>query len=189
MNETIEREELHRRQLDLRFFCRKDGLYEVEGSLLDTKAKEFQRPLSPAPIPAGTAVHDMTLRLVLDADLRVVDVAAFMRTTPFAICPGATQSLGVLKGLRIGPGWNSKVREVLRGASTCTHLRELLGPMATTALQGTAQIRIARMKDPSHASEHEAKVDSCYGYAANREVVARLWPHLHRPDDTAVPDT
>ncbi len=181
MNEPIEREEIHRRQLDLRFFCRSDGLYEVEGSLLDTKSTDFERPLAQAPTPAGTPVHDMTLRLVLDANLQVVDVAAYMRTTPFAVCTGATQTFGVLKGLRIGPGWNAKVRELLRGNATCTHLRELLAPMATTALQGTAQARIARMKDPGHAFEHEAKVDSCYAYAANRDVVARLWPHLHRP--------
>ena len=182
MTDSTEREEIHRRQLDLRFYRRKDGLYEVEGSLLDTKTTPFKRPLAVEPTPAGAAVHDMTLRLVLDESLQVIDVAAFMRTTPFAICQGATGTLAGLKGLRIGPGWNARIREMFRGNTTCTHLRELLGPMATTALQGTSQARVARMKEPGHATEHEAKVDSCYAYAGHREVVARLWPHLHRPE-------
>ena len=47
--------------------------------------------------------------------------------------------------------------------------------MATTALQ-----RLARINNPENDAQRRAKVDSCYAYAAEREVVAQLWPDLHR---------
>ncbi len=37
MTNSIERTELHHRQIDMRFFQRTDGLFEVEGRLLDRK--------------------------------------------------------------------------------------------------------------------------------------------------------
>ncbi len=180
MSDIPQRHEIHRRQIDLRFFRRDDGLYEVEGTLVDTKTHDFQRPLGRGPIPAGDPVHDMTLRLVVDGSLQVIDAVAFMRTTPFEVCQGAASTLAPLKGLKIGAGWNSAIRKLLPQDDTCTHLRELLGPMATTALQGTAVERVQRMRQPGHEDEHRAKVDSCYAYAAHRPVVAKLWPHLSR---------
>ena len=191
MNTTdgIPREEIHRRQLDLRFYRRSDGLYEVEGSLMDTKTHPFRRQLAQEDTPPGEPLHDISLRLVLDESLHVRDAIASMRVTPFGVCRGAAETVAQLKGLRIGPGWNSKVRQLLGGAASCTHLAELLGPMATTAFQGLAPQRQARINDPERVQERTAKVDSCYAYAAHREVVARLWPELHRlreePEDGA----
>lgn len=187
MSEDHQRQELHHRQLDLRFFRRSDGLYEVEGSLVDTKSQPFRRQLASRDTPPGEPLHDMTLILVLDETLEVKDVSARMRATPFTVCSGASQTLAPLKGLRIGPGWNQKVRELLRGAASCSHLMELLGPMATTTLQGLAPQRLARLNEPGRMQERQAKVDSCYAYAAHREVVGVLWPDLHQPASTAAP--
>lgn len=185
MSDTIQREEMHHRRLDLRFYRRSDGLYEVEGTLVDSKSHPFTRLLAPEPTLPGEPLHDMSLRLVLDESLCVVDAIATMRATPFSVCRGATDTVAPLKGLRIGPGWNQKVRQLLRGAASCTHLLELLGPMATTALQGMAPQRLARINLPGQEHERLAKVDSCYTYAAHREVVAQLWPELHRKESPA----
>ncbi|MFZ5637103.1 MAG: DUF2889 domain-containing protein [Pseudomonadota bacterium] len=181
MTPRIQREEIHRREIDLRFYRRADGLYEVEGSLRDTKTHPFRRMLADEDMPPGEPLHDMTLRLVLDDSLRVRDVVAIMRATPFGICRGATETLEPLKGLQVGTGWQRRVREVLARSDSCMHFVELLGPMATTALQGMAPFRLARLNHPEGASEREAKVDSCFAYAAKREVVAQLWPELSRP--------
>ena len=40
-----------------------------------------------------------------------------------------------LVGLTIGPGWKRKVQNAIGGAKGCTHITELMGPMATTAFQ------------------------------------------------------
>ncbi len=133
MSDSSQREELHHRQLDLRFYRRSDGLFEIEGHLMDTKNHPFQRQLAPGATPAGVPLHDIVVRLVIDESLLVHDALATMRATPFRTCLGAVNTLAPLKGLRIGAGWSKRVRELLGKAASCTHIVELLGPMATTA--------------------------------------------------------
>jgi len=182
MTDEVERSEIHHRQLDIRFFRRSDGLFEVEGRLLDRKSHPFRRLLQDFDTPPGTPLHDIVVRLVVDDSLLVHDASATLAASPFLLCRGAADTLAPLKGLRIGAGWNKRVRELLGGATSCTHIVELLGPMATTAYQGLAPQRLARMTQPGNDA-HKSKIDSCYSYARDREVVARLWPNLHRQAD------
>jgi hypothetical protein len=177
VTDEIERTEVHHRQIDIRFFRRSDGLYEVEGRLLDRKSHAFRRPLQDSETPPGQPLHDITVRLVADENSLVHDASASYSAAPFALCHQAAQTLEPLIGLRIGGGWNKRVRELLGGAASCTHIVELLGPMASTLHQGFAPKRIARMREPGN-EEHKSKLDSCYSYGRDREVVARLWPHL-----------
>lgn len=181
MTVETEREEIHHRQIDLRFYKRSDGLYEVEGRLLDTKTQPFRRRLADSDTPPGTPLHDIVVRMVIDDSMLVQDVQASMPATPFAVCAGASETLAPLRGLSIGAGWNKRVRDLLSGAASCTHIMEMLGPMATTAFQGLAPQRLARMNTHGSDSERAGKVNSCYAYSDQREVVARLWPHLSRP--------
>ncbi len=174
------RQEIHHRQVDLRFYRRADGLYEVEGHLVDTKSHPFRRQLADADLQSGEPLHDIVVTLVIDEDMLVHDARAAMRATPFTVCGGASETLRPLRGLRLGAGWNKRVRELLGGAASCTHIVELLGPMATTAFQGLAPQRLARINAPGSEAERTGKVNSCYAYSEQREVVARLWPHLHR---------
>ena len=180
MTEGIQREELHHRQIDLRFYRRSDGLHEVEGHLVDRKRHPFRRLLAEHDTPSGAPLHDITVRLVVDDSLLVHDATAEMKATPFQLCRGAEDTLAPLKDLRIGAGWNKRVRELLGGVASCTHIVELLGPMATTAIQGLAPQRMARINDATSEAQRQAKVDSCFSYSAEREVVATLWPHLRR---------
>jgi hypothetical protein len=183
MTDNVERNEIHHRQIDIRFFQRSDGLFEVEGRLLDRKAQPFRRVLHDRDTPAGTPLHDIVVRLIIDESLRVHEASATLAASPFDLCRGAASTLAPLKGLQIGAGWNKRVRELLGGAASCTHIVELLGPMATTVYQGLAPQRLARMTQPGSA-EYKSKIDSCYAYGRNREVVARLWPHLPKTEGT-----
>ena len=178
------RELHHHRQIDLRFYHRADGLYEVEGTLTDQKTVPFKRQLSEEPTPPGAFIHDITVTLVFDGDLRVLDAKAQMRTTPFDICPQAENTLAPLVGLTMTKGWNKNVRELLGGQQSCTHIMELMGPLATTAFQGLAPLRLAIINGPEGEALRQRKVDSCYAYGGTRSVVQRLWPQLHR-DETA----
>ena len=179
VTDKIERSEIHHRELDIRFFRRSDGLFEIEGRLLDRKSEPFRRLLQDRDTPPGTALHDILVRLVVDESLLVHDASATLAASPFALCRGAADTLAPLKGLRIGAGWSKRVRELLGGAASCTHIVELLGPMATTVYQGMAPQRLARMAQAGN-DEHKSRIDSCYSYGKDREVVARLWPHLIR---------
>lgn len=177
---AVTREELHHRGVDMRFYSRSDGLFEVEGRLVDTKTHPFRRLLAEEDAPPGHHLHDITVRLVLDAGLQVRAADARMSATPFSICPGAATALQALVGLGIGAGWNKRVRELLGGAASCTHIVELLGPIATTVLQGIAPLRIVSTDDPEEDAQRRFRVDSCYAFAADREVVVRLLPSLQR---------
>src|SRR3954463_412975 len=75
-----EREEMHHRQVDIRFYKRKDGLYEVEGRLTDIKTHAFRRQLANEDSPPGTTLHDIAVTLVVDDSLMVHDARALMRT-------------------------------------------------------------------------------------------------------------
>jgi hypothetical protein len=179
---SIERRELHHRQIDLKFFERADALYEVEGRVLDRKTQPFRRVLHEEATPAGTALHDITVRLVVDENLFVREASATMMTTPFGVCREAANTLEPLQGLQIGPGWNKRVRELLGGAASCTHIMEILGPMATAVHQGLAPKRLAQMRRLGTEAA-QTKINSCYAYAEHREVVVRLWPQLASSND------
>ncbi|MCA0240015.1 MAG: DUF2889 domain-containing protein [Proteobacteria bacterium] len=181
LNDAMPREELHQRRIELRAWRRGDGLIEVEGRLLDTKGHPFRRQLAAADVPPGQPLHDITVTMLVDRALVVQAVRAQMATTPFDLCPGAAAVLDRLRGQTLGAGWNRRVRELLARDEACTHIVELLGPMATTVHQALAPERLAALNQSGSDAERQRKVGSCYAYAAEREVVARLWPQLHRP--------
>ena len=126
-------------------------------------------------VPAGESVHDMSIRLVVDEALEVIDIVASTDASPFGICPEATDTLQSLKGLRIGAGWSMAIRQRLAGRKGCTHLTELLSPLATVAFQTLSPVRQGK-PTPVDANGKPRKIDSCYAYASDREVVHRLWP-------------
>jgi Protein of unknown function (DUF2889) len=176
MTDHLEMTELHHRQIDLRFFQRSDGLFEVEGHLVDRKTLPFRRVLHDRDTPAGTALHDIVVRLVVDESLLVHEASATFAASPFDICHRASDTLAPLKGLRIGKGWNKSVRDLLSGAASCTHIMELLGPMATTCFQGLAPQRLAH--DAARSRRAQVKDRQLFEYGRDRDVVARLWPTL-----------
>ena len=109
--------------------------------------------------PAGIPLHDILIRLIADESLLIHDASATLAASPFDVCREAATGLAPLKGLRIGPGWNQRVRELLGGAASCTHIMEMLGPIATTVFQGLASQRLARMTQPGN-DVHKFKIDS-----------------------------
>lgn len=171
----VEREPLHQRQIELRAYQRKDGLLDIEGRVVDTKSAPFFGPLSKEGLPPGDPIHDLAIRLVVDDTLLIMDAIATSDATPFPVCKEASSTLSGLIGHRIGPGWTKIVKEQLRGSKSCTHLMELLGPMATTAIQAIWPLTRVRPTKVD-ASGKPLKIDSCYAYSSERVVVQQLWP-------------
>jgi hypothetical protein len=180
---STEREELHHRSISLKVYRRQDGLYDAEAHLVDTKPFPFQRLDNPVPTPPGGPLHDFWLRLVLDDEhtIHAIDVAA--DATPFGHCPGAAAQLAVLVGQRIGRGWSRVLRERLARADNCTHLVELLQPLASAALIGIRGARPYAERFPPGGGP--SQLDSCYAWSGERELVARLWPAHHRDPQAA----
>jgi len=182
-DEAVTREEMHHRRIEMRGYRRSDGLFEIEGSVVDRKPHEFRAPNGDRLVPAGGAVHDISVRLIIDADMVIRDVSTSMAAVPYPDCHGAGQVLDGLKGMRIGSGWMSEVRRRLGGPQGCTHMMELLGPMATAAYQSLVAVRMTR-PEVVNAQGRPVKVDSCYAYASHRQLVRRRWPEHYTGAET-----
>lgn len=181
LSPPADRVPFHRRRVECRGYRRADGLWEVEGHLVDTRDTDIDLRAEPRVVRAGEPLHEMAVRLTVDDDLTVVAIEAAMDAVPTSVCGGATAPMQKLVGLRIAPGWTNAVKERLGGPLGCTHLMELMGPIATTVYQTVSASRLARMLGPAEPGRRPAKIDSCWAYAAGRDVVKRLWPEHHRP--------
>jgi hypothetical protein len=60
---------------------------------------------------------------------------------------------------------------------------ELLTPLATAAIQSLSIVRKDR-PEPLDAKGRPKKIDSCYAYAAEGELVKIHWPEFHRRTPT-----
>ena len=182
---AVPREHIHTRVVDCRGYRRDDGLWDIEGHITDTKtyafANDFRGELAP-----GTPVHDMWLRLTVDDKLVIHAVEAATDASPYAVCPAVAPKFQCLKGLRIYPGFQKQVRDLLGGTAGCTHLVELLGPVATTAFQTIFPYREHQrslspaLRQPSDKPRRKPRlIDSCHAFASDGEVVKRYWPDFY----------
>ncbi|HZP93528.1 MAG TPA: DUF2889 domain-containing protein [Burkholderiales bacterium] len=171
------RELLHKRIVECFGYRRDDGLFDIEGHLLDVKAYDIH-DLDRSPIRAGEPLHEMWLRLTLDLDMNVVEVEAHTVHGPYAICGDIVPNFQCLKGLTIQGGWTQKTRELLGGTQGCTHLVELLGPIATTAFQTVYAARQKRDRDAG-IKKPPALLDSCHAWASDSPVIARRYPEYY----------
>jgi hypothetical protein len=175
---SLHRTELHLRRIEMRGYRRDDGFFEIDGRVVDTKPRDL-RTQDGNIIAADTPIHDMWLRLVIDDAMLVHDVIAVSDSTPFEVCREAVAPMRAIVGEYIRGGWSLRVKARLGGAVGCTHLRELLIPMGTTAYQTLSEVRMSR-PDVVNAAGRPLKIDSCYAYAATRELVRHRWPLHYR---------
>jgi len=184
----VTREEMHCRQIEMRGYRRSDGLFEVEGRVIDRKSHDFIHPAPGRSVPAGEPIHDMGVRLVYDRQMMVHEVHTFTNRAPYAPCVGGGQALQEMKGVRMVGGWSQEVRARLRGAKSCTHLMELLVPLATAAHQTLGYI-YSTEPPRLNANGRPLQIDSCYAYAADSEVVLKRWPNFYRRPADSKPST
>jgi hypothetical protein len=122
----------------------------------------------------------------VDSELTVIALEAKTVNAPYPACPNFPDRFSKLVGQCIEPGWTAKVRLLLGGRWGCTHMVELLGPLATTAVQ---TVYAWRGETSEHLEDSVAPPDdfinSCHSLADGSEVVTRLWPDhsVRRPKD------
>ena len=97
---------------------------------------------------------------------------------PYHMCGDITPNFQALKGLTIKAGWTQKTRELLGGTKGCTHLLELLGPIATTAFQTVYSLREKRNREQG-ARKRPGLLDSCHAWASDSPVVAKRYPEFY----------
>ncbi|MFL9949017.1 DUF2889 domain-containing protein [Paraburkholderia agricolaris] len=181
LSAPVPRRDVHHRVIDMHGFRRKDGLYDIEAHLVDTKPFPMALVSRPEPLPAGMPLHDLSVRVTIDDTFLIRNIEASSDATPYELCKEAESTLSALVGERIAAGWSNIVKQKLRGAASCTHLMEMMIPLGTTAFQaisGARRIGQATV-DPAKLA---VRPDSCYAYSRQRSVIRRFWPELVQPD-------
>jgi hypothetical protein len=160
------RRQVHLRRITCTGFQREDGLWDIEGRLTDTKPEAVSLP--EREVAADEAIHDMLVCLTIDREF--VIRAAWARTLsgPYRVCGEINASYGQLVGVRIEPGFTQNVKRLFRGVLGCTHLTELLPPMATTAYQ---VLWTERSKARDSAATGTSPLGGCHALRLDGEVV------------------
>ena len=178
----ITRKPLHTRAITITGYQRSDGLFEVEGRLLDTKTFDFKPISGDRVVPTGEPIHDMGVRIVYRQDMTVVDVIAVGHALPYADCAAGPATLKSLIGLSMSKGWTAETRKRLAGAASCSHLAGLMAPMAAAAFQSMVQFRLNRTP-----GAHTPTVDSCIAYSRHGELMRTRYPafYIAKAEDSA----
>lgn len=125
----------HTRHVVYRGYKRDDGLWDIEGELLDTKPHPTISLAGGPNRPAEAPVHSMAIRATIDQALVVHAIEVSMDAFPLGDCPRARPALQSMVGFAMSRGWRKAIDANLGGVASCTHLRELLYNMATAAFQ------------------------------------------------------
>lgn len=172
------RKHLHTRAIQCRGYQRDDGLWDIEGEIVDTKTYSFDNK-DRVRIAAGEAVHHMRVRLTVDDDLIVRKAEATTESGPFNMCGDIAPAYGAIEGLAIAPGWRKEVLKRLGGVKGCTHITDLLvGPLAVTAYQTIVPAR-RHLRTVAPGRKRPPLIDSCHALARTSPVVKRDWPEFY----------
>jgi hypothetical protein len=196
------RKEIHTRTIVLRGYQRDDGLYDVEAHLTDVKPYGFENA-DRGFVEPGTPLHGMWMRMTVDEALNILTCEADTEFSPYGICPTAAPNFARLAGLRIRPGFLKEANARIGGTQGCTHLRELLQQMATTAYQAVYPAAARRAAEAGKSAAPRPAdggkpliLNTCLAYGTDSPVVRRQWPHLYTgpgtgpgagPDETPAP--
>ena len=202
LTQSHEREILHTRAIEINGYRRTDGHYDIEAHLTDHKSFG-QTNYDRGYIEAGEPIHDMWLRLTIDETMHIHAVEAVSDKTPYALCPTAAPNFSRLAGMRVKAGFLREATSRVGGTVGCTHLRELLQQMATTAFQTINPSRVRReMLAKGETAEVRGSdavdkritenwgggnkiVNTCLAYDEKGPLVKRRWPHLYTGPDAA----
>lgn len=169
---------IHMRDIKVSGYVREDGQIEVEARMSDVKSYSMPNH-DRQMIAAGEPLHDMWIRLSLIADsMEITACEARMDATPYAICPQTAPKMERLVGLKIGKGFLRAAATRVGGVEGCTHLRELLQPLATVAYQTRYSLLTheleGKAKEETASAPEAGLLNSCHAYAEDGPVVARF---------------
>lgn len=171
----VTRERLHRRTIVIDGYRRSDGLWDIEGELQDVKTIDHR--LKTYVHPANTPVHHMKLRITVDETLTIRDASAQTLAAPYnPDCSAASLVYERLKGVRIKAGFRAEVARRLGKTLGCTHISELLGNLATAAVQTTAGLL------PGSEDARPLQLGSCYAYRESGPLVKEHFVKWYRPE-------
>lgn len=177
------REHIHTRDITCTGYRREDGLWDIEGHLTDTKTYAFSNA-ERGDVPPGVPVHEMWIRLTVTDRLEIKEVEAATDYSPYILCRDVTPNFQRLVGLRIGPGWRNRALAKVGGIEGCTHIVELLAPVATTAFQTIYPIRSRERPTAASSPDKPPRLlNTCHAFRSDGEKVKEYWPKFYDGPD------
>ncbi|MEJ8858234.1 DUF2889 domain-containing protein [Variovorax robiniae] len=179
---TPSRRLLHTREIVCQGYLRDDGLLDVESTMRDISPDGsdlfFKR------LGRGEDLHRMRIVMTVDSDMVIRAMQVQTQAAPTPYCAEGNAIYDKLVGQKIGPGFTKRVRNLVGGNRGCTHLTELIGPAATTAIQslyalGRERGNLRTLHAGVGALPKPSLADTCQAYRSDGEALKVIWP-LHR---------
>ena len=168
----------HRRQIDVQVFACGNGLWEVDAVLSDVKTRVAT--MAEGPRPAGTPIHDMLLRLVVNEQFDIIKAGSESRWMPYpGLCNEHGDAYSKLVGLNLLQDFRKLLRQRVGGVLGCTHITELAQVLPTAVMQAFA----GEVIDTRGAAEGAAKpfqIDHCHALRSSAEAVRLHYPRWYR---------
>lgn len=174
------REPLHTRTIRVNSFAREDGQWDIEAELTDTKSYDF--PLRGGELhPAGEPVHDMHLRVTIDAALTITDALAVYDAAPYGeFCSAIAPQYRDLIGLNLLQQFRKRVQERFARTAGCTHVTELTNVLPTVAIQTMAA---QRRKSPD--AQRPFQLGGCHALRVDGPTVQAYYSRWYEaPEDS-----
>ena len=172
---------LHNRNIFLKGFLRDDNLYDIEAELIDTKHYSIPNK-DRGNIVAGDPIHNMKIKITLDKNLTIKNALAITLNGPFDVCKNANKNFSKIIGIQIKPGWKKKLLGLIGNINGCTHVTELLTPIATTAYQTIKghEAKVNRERENNLNAKKPSLLGTCHAFNPRGKIVKRLWPEWHQ---------
>lgn len=182
LSALVPRRLIHTRNVRTRGFLRDDGLWDVEGELLDEKTYTYE-DRERGPLPAGSPMHLMRARLTVDHEMTVHAAEVDMAAIPFSVCAASADPARGLIGKSLRRGFARAIEETMGRTSGCTHVRYLILALANTAYQTISAYREQFMPElgapKAPDGERPFFLNQCRTWDEKGPVVARFLPRFH----------
>jgi hypothetical protein len=178
---TAPRERLHCRTVTYDGYRRDDGFLEIEAHLVDVKDHDYA--LLAGLRPAGEPVHDMWVRVTLDAEFVIREIEAATALMPYpGDCDRITPAYRKLIGASLVHGFRKRLNDAVGGVHGCTHLTELLGYLPTAAFQ-----TFAGLVPEDDGVTRPFQLNRCHALEPSSDTVRRYYPTWYRPHGSPGP--
>jgi len=204
LSKPVARKPIHQRLIDCHGYEREDGLFDIEGRLTDTKSYPFDTTLRGRMEP-GDFIHDMKMRITIDATFMIVDLEAVTDHHPYPNCGDITSNYKALIGQRIVSGFTKATDKAVGSTKGCTHHTGLLRDIATVAFQTIGPLLAKRSKENKAKSAETSvavkdittslfkgrkppMVDGCHALASDNVNVKQFFPKWYKPRENSDTD-
>ena len=166
---------VHTRSIRIEAYARENGLWDLEATLNDSKARDFR--LATGIRPAGEPVHNLRLVVTIDTHCNVVAAHAHSAAVPYpGQCGVIAPEYAKLIGLNLLHNFRKLAQERLGGIRGCTHLTELANVLPTAAIQAFAGEVFKSHESPQHQETRPMQLDRCHALRTDGPAVAQFYP-------------